>query len=164
MEILNQFGVNPMLLAAQVVNFLLLLFILKKFAYGPILKVLDQRKKTIADSLKNAEEIQKQLALTEEAKEKILGEAFKDAQKIKDDVKKEMDVFKEEMRVQTELQGQQIIKKSEENAKAEDEKMREKLMTSFAEIVGVAMEKVSGKSFSKKDKQDIIAREIKNLS
>jgi len=43
MDILNQFGIKPVLLAAQVVNFLALLFILKKFLYQPILKVLKTR-------------------------------------------------------------------------------------------------------------------------
>ena len=72
MDILNQFGVQPILLAAQVVNFLILLFILKKFLYGPILKVLDSRKKTIEQSLKNAEEIERRLLETTEEKEKVM--------------------------------------------------------------------------------------------
>ena len=49
MEIIKQFGINPILLAAQVVNFIVLLFIFKKLLYKPILKVLDERKKKIEE-------------------------------------------------------------------------------------------------------------------
>ena len=69
MDILSQFGVKPILLAAQVVNFLILLFILKKFLYGPILKVLSERRKKIEDSLKNVEEIEKRYNEMKEIRE-----------------------------------------------------------------------------------------------
>src|SRR3989344_4706705 len=111
MEILNQFGINPILLAAQVVNFLILLFILKKFLYKPILKVLEARKQKIEESLKNAEEIERKLLLTEEEKEKILAKTSLEAQKILDETKKEIEVMKEEGKVQATEIAAQIIKK-----------------------------------------------------
>lgn len=164
MEILNQFGINPVLLAAQVVNFLILLFILKKFAYGPILKVLDQRKKTIADSLKNAEEIEKQLAFTEEEKDKILAQASKEGQKMVDETKKELEALREEMKADALTQAELIIQKAHESTLAEMEKMKEELMVGVADIVAVGMEKVSGKSFSSKDKKEMIKQTVKNIS
>jgi F-type H+-transporting ATPase subunit b len=66
MDILHEFGVQPILLLAQIVNFAILFFLLRKFLYGPLLKILEQRRNTIKESLKNAEKIEKQLALTEE--------------------------------------------------------------------------------------------------
>jgi len=75
MEIFNQFGINPLLLLAQVVNFAVLLFILKRFLYKPILKVLEERKKRIEESLKNAEEIEKRLVETAELEEEILAKS-----------------------------------------------------------------------------------------
>mgnify|MGYP003395159155 CR=1 FL=1 len=164
MDILNQFGVQPILLAAQVVNFLILLFILKKFLYKPILKVLDERKKKIADSLKNAEEIEKRLLQTEEEKEKILAKTSQEAQKLIDETKKEIEVMKEEGKVQAEQLAAQIIKKGEETAKAEMEKMKQELTNHLGEIVTIGMEKVSGKVISSKDQQRLIDQEIKNLS
>ena len=56
MEILENFGLNPMLLIAQIVNFLIVLFILKKFLYKPVLEMLKKRQTTIKDGLKQAEE------------------------------------------------------------------------------------------------------------
>ncbi len=164
MEILNQFGVQPVLLAAQVVNFLILLFILKKFLYKPILKVLDQRRKTIADSLKNAEEIEKKLLLTEEEKEKILAKTSLEAQKLIDETKKEIELMKEEGQNQAQQLAEQIIKKGEESAKAGVEKMRQEMMSNMAEIVGMVSEKVAKGAFDKKKQKEIVEREVRNLS
>ena len=60
MDILENFGVEPVLLLAQIVNFAILLFILKRFLYKPILKVLEERKNKIETSMKQSEQIQKE--------------------------------------------------------------------------------------------------------
>ncbi|MBI2338516.1 F0F1 ATP synthase subunit B [Candidatus Daviesbacteria bacterium] len=164
MEILEQFGINPILLAAQVVNFFILLFILKKFLYKPILKVLEERKRKIDESLKNAESIEKRLLETEEEKEKILTKASLDAQKFMDETKKELEAFKEEMKQNAQKEAEQIIKKGQEIAKAETEKMEQQVMGRIAEVVAVAMEKVAGKVLDKKDQKEAIERSIRNIS
>lgn len=163
MEILNQFGINPVLLAAQVVNFLVLLLILKKFMYKPLLKVLQERKQKIADSLKNAEEIERKLLETEEEKDKIIVKASKDAQKIVEDTKKEMEALKQELQQAAQEQAEQIIKRGEEAARAEAEKMQQEIMARVAEVVAVGMEKVTGRVLNKSQKE-IIDRSMKNLS
>src|SRR5690349_16624195 len=81
-KILSEFGVNPILLAAQIVNFLVVLFILKKLLYKPILKVLEERKKRIEESLTNAEKIQKELEETEIKRQQILDQAIEESKKI----------------------------------------------------------------------------------
>lgn len=164
MEILSQFGVQPVLLVAQVVNFLILLFILKKFLYKPLLKVLDTRREKIAESLKNAEEIERKLLLTEEEKEKILARTSLEAQKLMDETKKEIELMKEEGKIQAQNLAAQIIKKSEESAKAEAEKMRQEMIASMAEIIGIGMEKVAKGAFDKNKQKEIIEREVRNLS
>src|SRR3989304_5856480 len=74
MEFLKEFGIQPTLLIAQIVNFLIILFLLKKFFYKPIIKLLDDRKKKIEESLKNAEEIEERLKQTEEKSAQIIEE------------------------------------------------------------------------------------------
>ncbi|MBI2593944.1 F0F1 ATP synthase subunit B, partial [Candidatus Daviesbacteria bacterium] len=76
-KILSDFGVQPVLLLAQIVNFLVLLWILNKLLYKPVLKVLEERKAKIEKGLKNAEEIEKRLAQTAEEEEKAILAAAK---------------------------------------------------------------------------------------
>jgi len=158
MDFLKDFGVQPMLLAAQVVNFLILLFILKKLLYGPILKVLAERKKKIEDSLKNAEEIEKRLLQTEEEKEKVLEKAS-----LLDEAKKEIEIMKEEGKAQAESLAAQIIQKGEVEARAQAEALRVEVMGRVADIVGIGMEKVTGKIIDKKQKE-IIEKSMRNIS
>ena len=70
MEIINNFGLDPLLLGAQIVNFLIIFFILKRFAYKPVLDILKKREDSIKEGLRQAEEGKKILdeALEEEKK------------------------------------------------------------------------------------------------
>ena len=56
MEIINNFGLDPLLLGAQIVNFLIIFFILKRFAYKPVLDILKKREDSIKEGLRQAEE------------------------------------------------------------------------------------------------------------
>lgn len=153
MDFLKDFGVQPVLLAAQVVNFLILLFILKKFLYKPILKVLDARKQKIEDSLKNAEEIEKRLneitekeaqALLRSAREgeKLIREAGDEYTRIIEDAKKEYE---------------RIINKAVEDSKKLIEQQQLHLMSQVKDnlsgIVLLGLEKVLGKKVTKDQKK-----------
>lgn len=54
-EIIHAFGIDWRLLIIQMVNFFLLMFILTKFLYKPLLETIEERRNTIEDGLKNAE-------------------------------------------------------------------------------------------------------------
>lgn len=164
MEILNQFGVNPILLLAQVVNFLVLLFILKRFLYKPILKVLSERRQKIEQSLRNAEEIEKRLLETEQESEKVLAKTAAQTQKMMDDAKKELELLRDEMRQNAKREAEQIIKKGQETAQAQALRMQQEVMSKMAEIVAVGIEKVTGKVLNKKEQKDILEREVRNIS
>lgn len=163
-SIIHDFGINPILLAAQIVNFLVLLFILKKFLYKPILKVLEERKIRIAQSLKQADEIEKRLkeiadreeeAILKSAKEgeKIIKEAGEYSAKLIDDGRKEYE---------------NLLKRGVDDARklAEVEKLKlmQEVKENIADLVVLALQKITGKVISSKDQKRIIEQEIKNLS
>ena len=55
MEILDSFGFDPVFFTAQIINFLILAFVFKKFLYKPVLKILSERSRKIAKGLADAE-------------------------------------------------------------------------------------------------------------
>lgn len=163
MEILNQFGVNPILLAAQVVNFLILLFILKRFLYKPILQVLEQRKQKIEESLKNAEEIEKRLQETNEEVEKTLAKALQEGQKIIDESKKTgVQIMEDSKQTAAEI-IENAYKQAAEVQKAEYAKLEQRIRENAGQIVAIALEKVTGQVLNKKQKE-MIDKGMKNLS
>lgn len=85
MDILGNLGIEPKLLAAQLINFALLLFVLHRFLYKPLLAVLAKRTETIEQSLKNAEAIEKRMKETAALQEEIMADARKKAQEMIDE-------------------------------------------------------------------------------
>ncbi len=162
-KILEQFGVQPILLAAQAVNFLILLFILKKVLYRPILKVLAERKRRIAESLKNAQEIEKKLIQTEEEREKALAKAASEAQRILDEATKSAGLLVADAKQKATQEMEKIVKKGGESIKLEREKMFQEIRTELADLVVVSLEKVVGKALSQKDQKDLIEKSVKDL-
>lgn len=164
MDILNQFGVQPVLLAAQVVNFLILLFILKKFLYKPILKVLDERKKRIEDSLKNAEEIERRLQQTHEQSERIIAKTLKESQRILN----ETNAAAAQILEKANKAAEQIVLKATADAKKiielEKEVLTRQIRANVGNLVTLVIEKVTGKEITKKDQVEIIEKEVRNLS
>ncbi len=61
-DVADTFGWNPWLFLSQVISFAIVAFLLRRFAYKPILGVLEERRQRIAEGLLNAEKIKKQLA------------------------------------------------------------------------------------------------------
>lgn len=164
MNFLSDFGVNPILLVAQVVNFLILLFILKKFLYGPILKVLAVRRQKIEESLKNAEEIELRLQKTNEDVEKILANAMDEAQKI---IKESKEVGMQFIEAGKKTQ-EDIINKAFEQAlevrKTEYVRLEKQLKEHAGDLIALAFEKVTGKKITRDDQKKIIEKEVRNLS
>ena len=114
--ILDQLGINPIYLIAQIVNFGILFAVLTKFLYKPILKMLDGRAKIIAEGVKAAEENIKQRQALEETKKKELVQARVEVEKIM--VK---------ATAQAKSIGQDLIDKAREEAKIQAEKEYAKL-------------------------------------
>lgn len=162
-KIFSDFGINGFLLAAQVVNFLVLLFILKKFLYKPILKMLEERKQKIADSLKQAEQIELTLQKTEEEKEKKLSQASSEASRLVEDAKAQV----EEMIKEAHHKGEGIVKEMTEKANQlmvlEKEKMKDEVRKDAMDLVALALEKITGKVLNQKDQKQIIERSIKEI-
>ncbi len=137
----------------MLISFGLVLFVLKKFAWKPIMEGLKSREETISKSLRQAEEarneIQKLQAYNEELADKARAErelALKEAKSLRDKIV-------EEARIQAQAEAQKIIDKSKlliiqekENAQKELEQMVSKLALEISE-------KVLRKEFSDRQKQ-----------
>ena len=164
MDIFNQFGVQPVLLAAQVVNFLILLFILKKFLFGPIVKVLEERKNKIEGSIKNAQEIEQKLLKTQEESDKIIAKTLKEAQNILDDTNEQA----KQILDKAGNQAEKILQNAADEGRGIIQMQKDILMREIREnagsLVTLVFEKVTGKKITEKDQLELIEKEVKNMS
>lgn len=162
--VIKTFGVQPILLLAQIVNFLILLFILRKFMYGPLLKILDQRRKKISDGLKNAEQIEKRLLALEEEREKRIKEAISESKKIVNDASKNATQILEDAHKKAQENIENLLAKNEQSMQRERETLRKEIRSELADLVVLGLEKVAKKTLTTKDQKDIVKETLSDIT
>ncbi|HEY3899220.1 MAG TPA: F0F1 ATP synthase subunit B [Chthoniobacter sp.] len=157
------FGFNAWLFFSQIISFTLVCILLQRFAYKPILTVLEARRQKIAEGLANAEKIKQQLAESEQRVQEILTKANADAQKMIDEARASAQALADK-RTQTAIaEAEQIIAKAREATGIEREKIMAELKREVGRLVIDTTSKVTGKVLTNDDQKRIseeAAREI----
>ncbi len=153
MEILKNFGVEPTLLFGQVVNFLIILFLLRKFFYGKILKMLDDRKQKIAESLKNADLIEVRLKETEEKNAKIVDDAQKQAQDLINQAKTEAQNIINTGTSDARKALEDAVVSAQNQIEAQKQQMQKELREETLALVSEVTKKVLGRNLKTQEKQ-----------
>lgn len=158
MDILNNFGFDPMLFLAQIINFLIILFILKKLVYKPVLAMLNKRDKEIRDGLKNKEEAD---LLLEEARKKeseILQKAQEKADKMVADAKAEASKTKIEIEENARTEATKMLAQTRETIEQETKAAEERLTAKIGTIAITLLEKSLTGIFGKKEQEVILKK------
>jgi len=161
MEIINNFGFEPTFFIAQIINFLILAFIFKRFLYKPILKVLHDRETKIAQGLKDAESAQKALAAAESEKNEIIKAAALEAGKIIEETKNSAIVLREKLTSDAKSDAAKIIKDAKEIVEIEFQKARLDATNMALDLSKKILEKILSEIFTKDEKQKIMERNLK---
>lgn len=149
----EKFGVTWQLFISQVISFCLVAFLLHRFAYKPILAVLEERRKRIADSLVNAEKIKQQLADAEAAYRKRIQEADAAAKLLIDEARAAATKVQERETQNAIAQAEQIIAKAREASQADYEKMKQDLRREMGRLAVDLAAKVTGKVLTVDDQR-----------
>lgn len=156
MELLSNLGINGKLLVAQIINFLILLFVLYKFAYGPILKMLEERTKKIEKGLKDADESHKKLAEIVQKEKEVMAEARKEAQAIIVKAEEQAKKSKDEIAVEAKAQAEKIMQDTEKKIEDEKNKMLAEVKGEIAGLVIAATEKLIGEKVDNGKDRELI--------
>lgn len=163
MDFLEDFGINPILLLAQIVNFAILLWLLKRFLYKPILKVLDERRKKIETSVKQAEEIENRLSETETRQKELISNAERESSKIIEEAKEAAKNLQEETLSETNKKVEEAMTKNKETLRLEREKMASEVKADMANLVAETTKKVLDRSLTTKDNEELVKKSLKDL-
>ena len=160
----EQFGFNTSLFISQVISFLIVAFLLHRFAYKPILKVLEQRRQEIAQSLANAEQIKKQLAEAEVSRQKTLADANTQANKLIEEARAVAAKVQETETQRAIATAEQIIAKAREAAALDHQRMLLELRKEVGQLVVRTTAQVAGKVLSMEDQKRLIDETNKQLA
>jgi len=161
MELLTKLGINWQLLIAQIVNFLILLFVLYKFAYGPILKMLDNRSKKIEKGLADAEVAGKKLAEMEKKEKEVLQQARVEAQKIAEKSEKQALKNAENIVAVAEEQKEKMLQEAKEQLEVEKKKIVSEAKAEVGALIIQAAEKIIDEKIDTGKDKELIEKAIK---
>lgn len=163
MEIIKNFGIDPLILSAQIVNFLIIFFILRKFAFKPILEILKKREKTIKDGLKDAEEGHKLLEEAEGKEKSILKNARLQAENIISDAKKESQELVKLAEEKAKKEAEDIIKNANSQIEQEYKTAEKRLAVRVSEIAIEFLEKSVSDLFGENKQKELMQIAIKKI-
>jgi F-type H+-transporting ATPase subunit b len=152
-ETAGTFGWNPWLFFSQVISFTIVALLLRRFAYKPILGVLEERRQRIAEGLLNAEKIKKQLAEAEQRYAEILAKANADAQRMIDEARQSSAHLADRKEQEAIAAAEQIVAKAREASAIEHERTMAELKRELGRLVVDTTAKVTGKVLTAEDQR-----------
>jgi len=162
-ETADMFGWNWKLFLSQVISFGIVAFLLQRFAYKPILALLEERRRKIEEGQINAEKIRKELAEAEKRYQEIVAKANADGQKMIDEARESAAHLSERKQQEAIAAAEQIIAKAREAAALEHDRTMESLRREVGRLVVDTTAKVAGKVLTPEDQrrlQDEAARQL----
>ncbi len=160
----EQFGFDWRYFIAQIVSFGIVALLLHRFAYKPVLKVLEDRKQRIAESLANAEKIKHELANAQTKTQEIMVQAGQQATKMIEEARAAAAKVQEQETQKAIAAAQAIVEKARQATQAEHAKMLTDLRREVGRLVVETTAKVTGKVLTLEDQQRLAEETNKELA
>ncbi len=158
---MGKLGIDFKILIGQIVNFVILLFLLKKFAYKPFLNILEKRKTKIEEGVRKSEEAEKSLQKIRALEGEIRENGEQKARVVIKEAEARAEARAKDILALAEKEKEKVIQKARETAEkeaAEEKKKREKEMVELAFLASEKFlkEKIDGEK-DKKFLEDIVS-------
>jgi F-type H+-transporting ATPase subunit b len=157
---LDALGIEPGLLVSQIINFLLLIVILRATLYEPVLKMLEQRRERIAQSMNEAERVTVAAQEAEQEKVKVLDVARREAQEIRAQATRDTEKIAQEIRSRAEAEATEIRMKAQDDAQKQVQTAMADANKQIAELAILATEQLLGRELANKSEQERFVEEF----
>ena len=167
MGLIKQFGLDPVLLGAQIINFLIVLFLLRRFLYKPVLELLKKRQDAIEGGLKKSEEAERRFAKVLVLEKTILKNAQMQAKRIVEDAKTQSSDLAVQIEENIKIRSEKMLNDAKGQINREAKETEKRLTLNISRIAIAFLEKSVSQLFSKSDQNAIMDRamgKIKNAS
>lgn len=162
-ELIKTFHIDWKLMLAQLVNFVLVLWVIWRFALRPLGKVMDERSKTIDKSLADAKEIEANLAKIEKEREAKIQEAKKEAAQLIEHARTAGQTQGEQMVAEAKREVQTVIAVAKEQMVQEKKEMLKSVKAEVAGLVTLSLHKILGQASSQKIDEKLIGESLKDI-
>jgi len=163
-QIARTFGVDWPHLVAQIVSFCIVCLVLYRYAYRPVLRMLEERRQQIAEGLANAEKIKANLARTEAQRQEVIAEANAQAAKLIEEARAAAARVQEQETQKAIAAAEQIIVKAREAAAQDHARMLAELKGEVGRLVVQTTAAVTGKILTAEDQRRLAEETTKRLA
>lgn len=162
-ELIEKLGVDWRLLLAQIVNFLLLFWVLKRFAYKPLAQFLEKRAKTIEKGLQDAEFTAQERERLRVLKQEMLAQAQKEAQEVIKDAQTKGKKEFEDLIQKAKERKEELV--SQAKAEIEEEKVQalKAARVALGQLVITATQKVLEEKVDEEKDREIVEKALKEI-
>jgi F-type H+-transporting ATPase subunit b len=160
-ELIKTFHIEVNLLVAQMVNFAIVLFVLYKFAYKPVLRTLNSRTNKIEKGMMDADAAGKKLAEIMEKEKEVMTVAKKEAQEIIKTAEEQAKANAVSIVLEARNQNEKLIVTAKKQIEQEKDKMLTEVKGEIANLVVLATEKIIGEKLDREKDRELIEKAIK---
>jgi F-type H+-transporting ATPase subunit b len=162
-ETLNTLGIQWPKLIAQLINFAIVMFILWKWAYKPVLKMLELRRDKVAEAVTNADKIKAELAATEAKRQEVLAQANDQANKLIQEAREAAAKVQAQETQRAAATAEQIVTKAREASIQDHARMLVELKREVGRLVVQTTAAVTGKVLTPEDQRRLVEEANKQL-
>src|SRR2546421_5780225 len=156
-------SVTPGLMIWTIVCFLITLFVLKRYAFGPIQKMIDARRERIRQSIEEAEHARAEARRLLEEHRSLIGQARGEAEQILAEARRVADAQRQRVKEETDADRQRRLEETRRQIEAETQRALAQIRAEVADLTLVATAKVTGKVLDRDDHRRLIEDAIKDL-
>jgi len=163
-EIAGTFGVDWSHLVAQIISFCIVCILLQRFSYKPVVKMLEERKRQIAEGQANAEQIRAELARTELQRNEVLDRANTQASRLIEEGRAAAARVQEQETQKAIAAAEQVLVKAQEASAQERARMLAELKSEFGQLLVQTTATVTGRILTAEDQQRLAEETAKQLT
>ena len=163
-QIVTTFGIDWTHLLAQIISFSIVCLVLYRFAYGPILKMLEVRRQQISQGLANAEQIKVELARTETQRQEVMAKAAVDGNKFIEEARIAAARLQEQEAQKAIAVAEQIMARAREAAAQDHDRILAELKREMGRLVVQATSAVVGKVLTPEDQKRLSEEAVKEIT
>jgi F-type H+-transporting ATPase subunit b len=163
-QIARTFGVDWPHLIAQMISFCIVCFLLYRFAYGPVLGMLADRRRLIAESLANADKVKAELARTETQRKEVMAQANAQATQFIEEARAAADVLLKKETKKAIAAAEEIIVKAHQAAAQDHARMLAELKQEVGRLVVQTTSAVTGKILTTEDQRRLAEETAEQLA
>jgi F-type H+-transporting ATPase subunit b len=162
--IATTFGVDWSHLLAQIVSFCIVCFILYRFAYRPVLRMLEVRRQQIALGVANQERIEAELARTEAQRQEVMAQANAQAAKFIEEARAAAARLHEQESQKAVAAAEEVLSKARDAATRDHERMLSELKREIGRLVVDTTAAVTGKILTPADQRRLVEETAKQVA